>query len=207
MYRLMNFYINDLLGTIELERDIRPYARLTEQFPKVNVAEDHAFQQLYKRYWQLNAARLGDRYIDSYFELLQSSKRCKNLDIETIATQLYQVPNDRNERKLQFSFSTKLVHTVRPHKPIYDSNVVAFFFLREGSETAATNTKLKHRLASYKYLEDEYGRILAQDLLGNAISEFRTRFDPDHVFTDEKVIDTLIWRFVTVLRSGTIRYR
>jgi len=40
-------------------------------------------------------------------------------------------------------------------------------------------------------------------LLAPAIRHFRIEFDPQH-FTDEKVIDSLIWGYVSLLRNGGI---
>jgi hypothetical protein len=89
---------------------------------------------------------------------------------------------------------------LRPHQPVYDSNVEAFFFLPQGSAQEPLEQKLQRLMDSYNFLTAEYGRVLDEGLLGHAIAQFRDRYDQDGVFTQEKIIDTLIWRFVTILR-------
>jgi hypothetical protein len=42
-------------------------------------------------------------------------------------------------------------------------------------------------------------------LLTPSIQSFRQRFPVQRFFTDEKVIDTLIWKFVRLLTRGAIR--
>ena len=93
---------------------------------------------------------------------------------------IYKIPTNKSGRQsLQISFATKLLHMVNPTTPIYDSMVAAFYFF------------------------DEPGRKQPLQLLSPAIQSFRRRFSPQH-FTDEKVIDSLLWAFVSLLRNGAV---
>ena len=65
--------------------------------------------------------------------------------------------------------------------------------------------KLKRLLRSYRFLEKEYDRVLKEGLLEPAITTFRKRFNVGNNYADEKIIDTLIWKFVSFARSGAIR--
>jgi hypothetical protein len=44
---------------------------------------------------------------------------------------------------------------------------------------------------------------MKQKLIGSSISAFRNHFNPIH-FTDEKIIDSLIWGFVSLAKQGAI---
>jgi hypothetical protein len=96
---------------------------------------------------------------------------------------------------LEFSFATKLVHTVNPHQPIYDSMVSRFYFLTPPSDGA-----LKDRLAAYgecfRFLVNEYARVTRKRLLTDAIEKFRRDVPAARRHTDEKIIDWMIWQFV-----------
>jgi hypothetical protein len=91
-----------------------------------------------------------------------------------------------------------------PAKPVYDSLIEHFYFL---PSTKSREAKLADLLVSYKFLEAEYKRIVSTDLLASSIQSFRQRFAVEGIFTDEKVIDTLIWGFVRLLKGGAIRDR
>ena len=55
----------------------------------------------------------------------------------------------------------------------------------------------------HSFLAEEYARVLKGGLLNVAIQEFRLRLKPQH-FTDEKIVDSLIWAFVALLRKGAL---
>jgi hypothetical protein len=205
MYRLINEHIGVILDAIDFEPDVHRYVQLMEQLPNVNVAEDDNFQSLFRRYWQLNPARLSEQFLRFYFDLLERLKRNPDVSLEAVARQLYQIPTQGIRQTLQFSFSSKLIHMLRPNEPVYDSTVEAFFFLPKGSTREPLDQKLERLLSSVAFLQREYCRILQMGLLNQAIADFRMRYDLNQVITDEKTIDTLIWQFVKVLRSGAVR--
>jgi hypothetical protein len=96
---------------------------------------------------------------------------------------------------------------LRPHTPVYDSNVEAFFFLPKGPARESMNKKLQRLLLAYAFLSRKYNRVIEKGLLDRAIRRFRVRHNADGLFTLEKIMDTLIWRFVTILRRGGLRDR
>jgi hypothetical protein len=59
-------------------------------------------------------------------------------------------------------------------------------------------------VARHSMAQREYKRVLDHRLLRGTLIEFRRRFDHDNKFTEEKIVDTLIWRFVSLLRSRDI---
>jgi hypothetical protein len=230
MYLLINEHIGTILDAVNFKRDVNRYIRLMERFPGVNVAEDDAFQQLFKAYWQLNPARLNRQFISRYFELLERLKCNPDITVEAVVRQLYPIPTHQDRQhqdrqhqdrqhqdrqhqdrqhqdrqSVQLSFSTKLIHMLHPHEPVYDSAVQAFYFLPKGANGGTVDRKLARLLRAIEFLRHEYGRVLRMGLLKEAIAAFRERYDPNQIITDEKAIDTLIWQFVKLLQSGAIR--
>jgi hypothetical protein len=206
MYRLINANVDRLLAEIDRTDDVKRYEWLLKEVWNRNVARDSEFQREYCKYWGLNAARLANQFRAAYFRYLEEHKNDPNLSVEAVASHLYDVASHRGGRRcLQFAFSTKLVHTLRPDKPIYDSMVEDFFFLPSGPEKETVDAKLERLLASYRFLVNEYLRVLQQRLLADAISGFHEHFQVGPGYSDYKVIDALIWGFVTFLRSGAVR--
>ena len=78
-----------------------------------------------------------------------------------------------------------------------------FYFLPERGATF--DDRLKNRMESYRFLIEEYRRVLTGELLATSIAAFRSRFTLAEAFTDMKIIDTLIWRFAAMLSGGALK--
>jgi hypothetical protein len=207
MYAIIKQNVGALLDSINPQSDISPYVWLLGELPNRNVSQDQEFQRIYRRYWQLNPARLSDRYLAAYFGYLEQVKgQPEHVTVEAVARHLLQIPTHGNGRQsLQFSFASKLVHMLNPDQPVYDSMVESFFFLPSGGTNGTTEQKIVRLLTSYQFLQAEYGRVLAHGLLAEGITQFRERFRVNAAYTDSKVIDTLIWKFVGFLKGGAVR--
>lgn len=94
---------------------------------------------------------------------------------------------------------------LRPDQPVYDSLIEAFYFLPAGGQTDNLEQKLARLLRAHAFLYWEQGRVLDEGLLGDAVPLFRARFAVSDNYTDRKVIDTLLWKFASLLRRGAVR--
>jgi hypothetical protein len=207
MYDLINGHIQAILGTIP-QSHVTEYDWLIQNLGQCATPQ---YQGRYKNYWRLNVARLSANYCNVYFQALQTAQ-LNPPTVGNLAQQLYNTPTHGNGRQsLQFSFATKLLHMVNPNAPIYDSLVAAFYFFQEPGRNLALTQRIAAFAAFHAFLAQEYRRILANSLLGVSIQAFRQRLNPQQS-TDEKVIDSLLWAYVALLRNGgvsneTIIYR
>jgi len=90
-----------------------------------------------------------------------------------------------------------------PRIPVYDSRVARFCFFEEPGRDLPLEERIRRLVAFHDFLIREYARILSVGLLAPAIRAFRQRLRPQH-FSDEKIIDSLIWSFVNLLRNGAL---
>lgn len=205
MYILINQNIDLIISSVDRELDVVSYLTLLTRFANVNARLDRDFQLEYRKYWRLNAALLSESFCNAYFDLMESLRGQDNVEIEVVARRLYQVPTHKNGRQsLQFSFSSKLIHTLDSHRPIYDSLIADFFFFCPPDPNKELDFRLRSLSTFYSFLCHEYERILEQGLLEPSISRFRQIQGVEDAYTDEKIIDILIWRFVTLLRNGAL---
>jgi hypothetical protein len=163
-----------------------------------------AYQKRYRKYWSMNLSQLSPDFFLAYFRILAKARR-EQIPLDRIVNYLYEASTRMNGQKsVQFSFATKLLHMTDQHLPVYDSQVAEFYFFQ-----APTRGSFEERLAAltefYEYLRVEYARVLKNGLLSTAIKAFRREF-PENKFTDEKIIDSLIWAFIKLLRSRQIDY-
>ncbi len=202
MYYLINRGAKTLLDLLAAENHFEKYCELSKRLHQVNVAEDDDFKRKYKAFWSMNVARLSDDFTAAYFTCLELNKsKLPAPSVKKVAEELHAFPTGPNGRQsLQFSFASKLVHMIDPTQPVYDRMVERFYFLPTGTESGLP--RLKPLMKSYEFLTREYSRITKESLLQASISLCRVRFP---TLTNEKIIDSLIWSFVSKLESGAVR--
>ncbi|MBI1814602.1 MAG: hypothetical protein HYR72_06470 [Deltaproteobacteria bacterium] len=200
MFQLIEAHSETLVASI-LPTHVPNYDWLVEN---IGRAGDSAYQSKYRAFWAMNAARLSPAYCAEYFRRLAAAGR-RQPALASLATDLFNVPTQSKGRQsLQFSFVTKLVHMHDHHSPIYDSQIAAFYFFRQPDRGLDLAQRVERLVNFHAFLSREYARILANGLLRKSMAAFRARFKPVH-FTDEKVIDSLIWATVSRLRDGGLR--
>jgi len=205
MYTLINEAIPHLIAAEEKQRNVLDYTELRRLFREEDACRNKVFQDLYRRFWAMNAARLSRDFVKGYFDLLHELRADREIAVEQVARRLNTMPSHGNHRySLQFSFASKLVHMLAPQKPVYDERVRSFYFL-PGPRGKGFEAKLACALDEYRFLDVEYGRVLKTGLLDEAIAAFTTAFDPGHACTGQKIIDTLIWHFVSLLRRNALQ--
>ncbi len=91
-----------------------------------------------------------------------------------------------------------------PVLPVFDSQIAGFYFFQEATTGLNLQERINGFVAFHDFLVQEYPRVLKSGLLAKAILEYRRKLNPQHV-SDEKIVDSLIWAFVGLLRKGAIR--
>ena len=202
MYSLINKNCNAILSGLERINDVSRYLKIQRLSREVDVSIDKQFQRMYRAYWRMNVARLDDAFYARYFGLLERLKGTEITDIDRVVRQSLAASSSAGRKSLQFSFATKLVHTLDQRAPVYDSFVAAFYFFKGPSSGDAFDVRLEQLLGFYGFLRTEYARVIRDALLDVAIHQFHDRFPTNEVLPDERVVDFLLWGFVSLLRTG-----
>lgn len=205
MYEIINRNIDRILDNVDEDLDIRIYLTLLNRFRNVDVTRDTEFQNKYCRYWSLFGAGLSQNFRAEYFKLMERLKRRPLPSIGEVTRILYEVPSNSSGRKaLQFSFASKLLHTLDPHRPIYDSHVATFYRFSVPNPTKSFEDRLQGFLGFYDFLMVEYKKVLTTQVLMQPIARFRHQFSVSDEYTDEKIVDTLIWRAMDLRKKGVL---
>jgi hypothetical protein len=195
MYRLINRNADEIIKWILPDKF---YEELLVGVT-AEAIQSQAYQLKFRKYWGMNAAQLSAGFHQTYFARLAEALKTP-MTIEPLAATLYEASVRKDGRKsIQFSFATKLLHMANPSLPIYDSYVAQFYFF-EPPFYGEFAERLPRMVGFYRFLVDEYARILKHALLAEAIGEFR-RADIADCWTDERIIDYLIWGAVKLLRE------
>lgn len=202
MYDLINHFAKTVVETIKPEH-VTDYEWLLQN---VGQASTPDYQERYRRFWAMNPARLGPEFYTTYFSTFTAALS-RPPSLSSIAQTLHAASARQNGQKsLQFSFATKLLHMTNQHSPIYDSQVTAFYFFQEPLVQVDLQRRIDNLMSFHSFLAEEYSRVIEGGLLAIAIQEFRVRLKPQR-FTDEKIVDSLVWAFVALLRKGAVPKR
>lgn len=110
--------------------------------------------------------------------------------MKTILEVLYHIPTRKKVKSLQFSFATKLLHTLDTSQPIYDSKVAGLLSLpmRKGKDFG---DNISACIALYKKLQEAQKELLADEGIRNRFAALKERYNTQ--ISDEKALDFLLW--------------
>jgi len=134
MYSVISTCQQTIIGSIT-QWEVDEYDWLRQN---VGQADTAPYQQRYKYFWGMNVAQLSSSFYTAYFGFLKAPTTLSRNDL---CQTLHQSSTRRNgTRTLQLSFATKLLHTLNPQLPIYDSKVARFFLFEPPSSYRPART-------------------------------------------------------------------
>jgi len=170
------------------DESISVYIFLKNEYKKGGIKENTLFQFVFRSFYRLDNAGLGDEIKNKYFKLLSN----KNVNLEMILCELYEIPTKRNLKTIQFSFATKLLHTIDNHLPIYDAEASRILGVRVSGKTK--DEKIKSCIGTYEKMKSIYLEIIDDKEILKLIKKFKERFKlKDNEITNEKILDFIIW--------------
>ena len=86
-----------------------------------DVVKSEGFRKAYAGYYGM--ARRGEDFCGEYFKIMERLKGEINLDFETVFDRVYEIAHTD-----EVSFSSKMLHTINPDLPIWDSIVAEDHF-------------------------------------------------------------------------------
>lgn len=169
-----------LLG---LEESIRVYEWLEAH---KEAPENPVFQFVFRSYYRIDNAGLTSGWKVRYFEFLSQKERF----LKPILEGLYHIPTTRNANSLQFSFATKLLHTLDPSQPIYDSKVADLLGLsfKKKKDFAAN---IATCIAVYEELRKSHQELLTDDGVKSRVAALKACYKTK--ISEEKALDFLLW--------------
>lgn len=174
------------------KNDIDRYFYITSVFAKNEpISSNEEFKETYKTFYVMRTAGLSQQHFDKYFELLDS--RVNNL--ETILNELYEIKTLKQLNSLQFSFATKLLHTLDNSLPIYDNQVKKTLGLPDVYNIQdSPYKKTKKLLAYYANLKMIYRQLLAEARIKKLIDDIKKYFGwTANQINDVKILDFVLW--------------
>jgi hypothetical protein len=154
-----------------------------------NVATDLHYQRVYKSFYVMG--RRSAAWYEFYFGLLEREKANRSISFETVLGITFETMGQRVEP----SFSSKLVATIRPELPIYDEVVRDNLGIPKPRYHKPANVRFSDALAAYQQIEGFYCTALESGGFAKLKAEFDRRLPGYTHFSDTKKLDILLWQW------------
>lgn len=156
-----------------------------------DVSEDiEGFQRVFNGYYNI---RRNKAWRDRYYDVFQQV-RIKRLDC-SFESILRAVSEEKTG--VEASFSSKMLATIRPDQPIWDSRVLSALDRRGYTIPRVTASSYTQRIdetvAAYKAIESACSNLMKDDNIKISLAQFDVLF-PDYSWIDpKKKLDFLLW--------------
>jgi len=166
---------------INIKPGLEKYQYIMGMLHKSDLSKDIEFQRKYKGFYRV---RRNDEFCQIYFEYMEQHKK----DIVTFDDVISHIYKETN--RYEASFSSKLLATINPDMPVWDSLV-----LEQLSLTASLYSKkgrLPKTIFLYKEIVSWYANFLETQNADDIICIFDELY-PDSNLTSVKKIDFVLW--------------
>ena len=178
---------DEILSNLDTE-SVAVYIFLKKEFDKGNILNNLIFQFVFRSFYRLDNAGLSDNLKKHFFKLLAE----KQTKLDIILSELYEIPTLKKCNSIQFSFATKLLHTIDNDKPIFDKYVTSILNIKVKGKNK--NEKIQSCIEIYDSLVTLHEELKKNDTIRNVILKFRSKFKvSNEEMSDTKVLDSIMW--------------
>lgn len=160
------------------------YCWLEEALHKCNVATNEEYRKTFSGYYRMRF--VSKQYRDAFFNLFEEIKEKPHVSFESVARALYPV-----DSKHEFSFISKMLHTIDVSRPIYDSQVALALGIHRAYQPDFEKS-LQRDAEILGQISGHY-RSLADGLVGNVLLRSIDERTAGYTMSLEKKFDFILW--------------
>jgi len=182
--KLIRTFTDDEIETAikDAKKGLNDYLTIMDLFHTVDVKSNSHFQRIFKNFYQLNVARKSEAFFFDFFSFLQNYKQ--NVpEYTTTLKHFYKFG------KVEFSFVSKLLATIDPGLPIWDSNVRAVL----GFINPKGKNKIEKAGVIYAELKEWYKKFIPSKEGDKWLKLFDKEY-PNSNINQIKKIDFILWQ-------------
>lgn len=164
--------------------DLVRYAYTIRSLRSLNVLYDQAYQRTFNGLYMV---RRNGQWRAHFYELLETQKSEQNVSFKAMLSELH-----ARTGRVEASFASKLLATIDPEFPVYDS------FIRKnlGLPNRAAGNSDRARLLEqdYIFIQEHSERQRKTQAFRELRETFDEKFPEFRFFSDTKVLDLFIWQ-------------
>ena len=149
---------------------------------------DKTFDDNYKK--NFNAyygVRRNEKWRNAYYDFFEKNKNNENITFEEIIEYLC---DNTEEKNVEPSFSSKMLATINPNKPIWDKYVLKHLKIRVKEKDK--DKKIEEAINIYKKIEEKYKEYLEDNNIKETINRIKKILNDERI-SDIKILDYIIW--------------
>lgn len=179
----MNFDVNKVFqDRLAVSMGLDKYQYIMDQVGKTDVSTDAYFQRTFNGFYMV---RRNEAWRKAYYQLFEQAKT-GTPTFASILTHMFECTGN-----IEPSFSSKMLASIFPEKPIWDRYVVQNLNMELVGSTK--QERLKNAIALYADMEKWYEDFLQTDKAQECIEVF-DRLMPDYKqISNIKKIDSILW--------------
>ena len=164
--------------------DLERYARTIADLQTTDVTSDAVYQ---RRFNGLYGVRRNSRWREIFYAMLERNKGEPDLEFRFVLMKLHEQTG-----RVEASFASKLIATINPMRPVYDSIVRSNLGLP--NRTIGAGRRIDRLCSDYHVIGHHHEGQIARDAFRYLRARFETEFPQFQFFTDMKVLDLMIWQ-------------
>jgi hypothetical protein len=182
----MNNYDPNNVNWKKVKEGMDKYVVIMDLFHRIDVSKDTNFQKKFNGFYKIR--QRSQEFYFSLYNFLEDNKKSNDLGYETV---LRHFKNKFN--KLEVSFSSKLLATINPELPIWDSVVMDNLKLKKPGYNKTIDERLVASIEIYNKMILWYDEQLKSKVGKQMLKDFNDRI-PEANITDLKKIDLILWQ-------------
>lgn len=167
------------------------YRWLQDNLHTRNVAVDQEYRKRFGHYYGMRF--VSHEYRERYFQMMEDLKNTSSLSFCEVSQLLYLV-----DQKHEFSFISKLLHTIDPSCPIYDSRVARVLGITRYPKNDFQKV-LKRDEGILDKLRNVYHQLESDSRLTELLIQIDQR-TPDKPMSIEKKLDFILWALGGIIK-------
>lgn len=164
---------------------LSPYYWLQDNLYSRDVSKDMEYKRKFGGYYRMRF--VSQQYRDAFFSIFEQIKYQRNISFEEVATELYPVDN-----KHEFSFISKMLHTINPTRPIFDSQVNKALDLKRTAYFPNLEKRIEWDGEILNKIALTYGELLRDKDIRALLTDI-DEVVPGQIMTPEKKLDFILW--------------
>jgi NTP pyrophosphatase (non-canonical NTP hydrolase) len=166
-----------------IKNALEKYNYIMDNLRKTNVLSDVDFRKKYNGFYRMRQRKA--QFYQLYYGYMEENK---NTEVSFEKTLKY---FDEKMSRIEASFSSKLVATIDPSKPVWDEFVLKNLGLSKPKNYS--KNRIEKTIELYDKIEQTYKEFLLTDKGKDWLMEFDRLF-PGTDLTDTKKLDLLLWQ-------------
>ena len=166
------------------KKDVENYSDIMKRVWDVDVSSDVNFQRKFTHFYRL---RRNDEFRKEYYILFEKCKSKPDLSFEFILRDIFEKTG-----RIEASFSSKMLATINPDMPIWDSIVLSKLNMKPGAYQDKEK-RLVEAVELYREIEYWYKGFMQSEGSADFLNAFDEAFPEYQWFSSTKKVDFLLW--------------